>query len=74
MFIQKLGKLYASMKIDNAVTILSALEEPLSIEILAGMNSRTLSKLIDAIASKDPDYAVRISEAIVGANTTQSSQ
>lgn len=72
--IQRLGKLYASLKTDNAVTILSALEEPLSMEILTKMNSRASSKLIDAIAAKDPAYAVRISEFMAGVNTTDSSQ
>ena len=72
--IKKLGKLYASMKTNNAVTILSTLDESLSLEILTGMDNRTSSKLIDAIAAKDPDYAVRISEFIAGVDATQSSE
>ena len=59
---QQLAKVYGSMRPDSAASILCQLEETISVRILMEMNNRTAGKILDAIASADPDYAARISK------------
>ena len=62
--IQKLAKLYEAMKPDNAAEILSKLEVGLSMKIINEMSGKSSGKLMDALATKDPKYLVKISKLI----------
>lgn len=66
---QELAKLYGAMKPNSAATILCKLEQGLSMRILREMNSRASSKLMEAIATTDPDYAIKISELMANPDT-----
>ena len=61
---QQLAKLYAAMKPDSAAAILCKLEKDLTMRILSQMDNRTSGKLMEAVASIDPDYAASISKLI----------
>ena len=61
---QQLAKLYSSMKPDSAASILCELEEPLTKQILSEMSDRTAGKIMDAIATANPSYAITLSELI----------
>lgn len=67
--IQDLVKLYGSMKPNGAAAILCKLEADLSMRILTQMNSRASGKLMDAIATTNPDYAAKISKLMAQADT-----
>ncbi|MFC1717972.1 hypothetical protein ACFL6S_30200 [Candidatus Poribacteria bacterium] len=69
---QQLAKLYGSMKPKSAASILCKLEEDLSMRILAQMSSRSSGKLMDAIATENPDYAAKISRLMAKADTSGS--
>ncbi len=66
---QEMAKLYGAMKPDSAATILCKLEQGLSMRILREMNSRASSKLMEAITTTDPDYAIKISELMANPDT-----
>ena len=61
---QQLAKIYGSMKSDGAASVLCELNEDLTKQILSEMNDRTAGKIMDAIAKRDPSYAVNISKLI----------
>ena len=60
----KLGKLYSSMKAEDAAAVLSELEPSMTEHILSAMNDRTAGKVMSSIASKNPSYAATVSKLL----------
>jgi flagellar motility protein MotE (MotC chaperone) len=61
---QQLGKLYSSMKAEDAATVLCELEPSMTEHILCAMNDRNAGKVMSSIASKNPTYAAKVSKLI----------
>jgi flagellar motility protein MotE (MotC chaperone) len=61
---QQLGKLYSSMKAEDAASVLCELEPSMTEHILCAMNDRNAGKVMSSIASKNPTYAAKVSKLI----------
>jgi flagellar motility protein MotE (MotC chaperone) len=61
---QQLGKLYSSMKAEDAATVLCELEPSMTEHILNAMNDRNAGKVMSSIASKNPSYAAKVSKLL----------
>ena len=54
------------MKPDSAAAILCQLNEAFTEQILSEMSTNAVGKIMDAIASADPDYCVKLSKLMGG--------
>jgi len=63
---QQLAKVYSSMKPDSAATILCQLDEAFTEQILSEMSTRTVGKIMDVIATSNPEYCVKLSKLMGG--------
>ena len=63
---EQLAKVYSSMKPDSAATILCQLDEDFTEQILSEMSTRTVGKIMDAIAISNPEYCVKLSKLMGG--------
>jgi len=54
------------MKPDSAAAILSQLDEAFTEQILSEMSTRTVGKIMDAIATSNPEYCVKLSKLMGG--------
>lgn len=63
---QQLAKVYSSMKPDGAATILSQLDEAFTEQILSEMSTRTIGKIMDAIATANPEYCIKLTKLMGG--------
>ncbi|MDQ1327744.1 MAG: hypothetical protein QG641_1027 [Candidatus Poribacteria bacterium] len=71
---QKLGKLYSSMKAEDAAAVLSELEPSMTEQILSAMNDRIAGKVMSSIASKNPSYAAKVSKLLANIEDKSSSE
>lgn len=60
----QLGKLYNSMKAEDAAAVLCELEPSMTEHILSAMNDRNAGKVMSSIASKNPSYAAKVSKLL----------
>ena len=65
---EQLAKVYSSMKLENAATVMCELEPKFTERILSKMNDRVAGKIMSAIADKDPSYAAKVSKLLVSAD------
>ena len=71
---QKLGRLYSSMKAEDAAAVLSELDPSMTEHILSAMNDRIAGKVMSSIASKNPSYAAKVSKLLVNIEDNSSSE
>jgi len=71
---QQLGKLYSSMKAEDAAAVLCELEPSMTEHILCAMNERNAGKVMSFIASKNPSYAAKVSKLLANAEDKSPSE
>jgi len=67
---QQLAKLYSSMKVEDAASVLCELDPNMTERILCEMNGRNAGKIMGSIAAKKPSYAAKVSKILANADNT----